>query len=69
MEARLVHLRLDRLLNRIATAEKALFAFLCDTVGLVQNGIFVVLFAGLVVALPLLTKKRTQCDLFCHVFV
>ena len=36
-----------------------------NTVGLVQNGIFVVLFAGLVIALPLLTKKRTQCAFFC----
>jgi len=36
-----------------------------NTVGVVQNGIFVVLFAGLVIALPLLTKKRTQCAFFC----
>jgi ferredoxin-type protein NapH len=36
-----------------------------NTVGLVQNGIFVVLFAALVIALPLLTKKRTQCAFFC----
>jgi polyferredoxin len=36
-----------------------------NTVGLVQNGIFVVLFAGLVIALPLLTKKRTQCAFLC----
>jgi ferredoxin-type protein NapH len=36
-----------------------------DTVGLVQNGIFVLLFATLVIALPLLTKKRTQCSFFC----
>jgi len=36
-----------------------------NTVGMVQNGIFVVLFAGLVIALPLLTKKRTQCAFFC----
>jgi polyferredoxin len=36
-----------------------------NTVGLVQNGIFVVLFAGLVIVLPLLTKKRTQCSFFC----
>jgi len=36
-----------------------------DTVGMIQNGIFVVLFAGLVIALPLLTKKRTQCAFFC----
>lgn len=28
-------------------------------------GIFPVMFAGLVVALPVLTKKRTQCALFC----
>jgi ferredoxin-type protein NapH len=36
-----------------------------NTVGMVQNGIFVVLFAGLVIALPWLTKKRTQCAFFC----
>jgi polyferredoxin len=36
-----------------------------NTVGMVQNGIFVVLFAGLVIALPMLTKKRTQCAFFC----
>ena len=31
----------------------------------VQFGIFTSLFAGLVVALPVLTKKRTQCAFFC----
>ncbi len=31
----------------------------------IQMGIFVVLFVGLVVALPFLTKKRTQCGFFC----
>lgn len=36
-----------------------------NTVGLVQNGIFLAVFAGLVIALPLLTKKRTQCSFFC----
>jgi ferredoxin-type protein NapH len=36
-----------------------------NTMGMIQNGIFVVLFAGLVIALPLLTKKRTQCSFFC----
>ena len=36
-----------------------------STVGMIQNGIFVLLFAGLVIALPLLTKKRTQCAFFC----
>jgi len=36
-----------------------------NTVGLVQNGIFVLLFAALVIVLPLLTKKRTQCAFFC----
>jgi ferredoxin-type protein NapH len=36
-----------------------------NTVGLVQNGIFIVLFAALVIVLPLLTKKRTQCSFFC----
>ena len=36
-----------------------------NMLGLVQNVIFVVLFAGLVIVLPLLTKKRTQCSFFC----
>ncbi len=36
-----------------------------NTVGLIQNAIFIILFAGLVIALPLLTKKRTQCAFFC----
>jgi len=31
----------------------------------IQAVIFVSLFAGLVVVLPTLTKKRTQCGLFC----
>ena len=30
-----------------------------------QFGIFIVLFLGLVVVLPLLTKRRTQCAFFC----
>jgi ferredoxin len=30
-----------------------------------QFGVFVTLFAGLVVVLPFLTKKRTQCGFFC----
>ena len=36
-----------------------------NTLGMIQNGIFIVLFAGLVIILPLLTKKRTQCAFFC----
>jgi ferredoxin-type protein NapH len=32
---------------------------------IVQTAIFVSLFAGLVVVLPILTKRRTQCGLFC----
>ncbi len=36
-----------------------------NTVGLVQNVIFILLFAGLVIVLPYLTKKRTQCSFFC----
>jgi ferredoxin-type protein NapH len=36
-----------------------------NAVGMVQNGIFVVLFAALVIVLPLLTKKRTQCTFLC----
>lgn len=31
----------------------------------IQFGVFITLFAGLVVVLPLLTKKRTQCGFFC----
>jgi ferredoxin-type protein NapH len=31
----------------------------------IQAGIFASLFAGLVVALPIATRKRTQCGLFC----
>jgi ferredoxin-type protein NapH len=36
-----------------------------NMVGFIQNGIFVLLFAGLVIVLPFLTKKRTQCSFFC----
>jgi polyferredoxin len=32
---------------------------------LVQTVIFVALFVGLVIVLPILTKRRTQCGLFC----
>jgi ferredoxin-type protein NapH len=34
-------------------------------VRVIQTFLFVILWAGLAVALPLLTKKRTQCSLFC----
>lgn len=36
-----------------------------NTVGLIQNVIFIVLFASLVIVLPFLTKKRTQCSFLC----
>jgi len=36
-----------------------------NALGLVQNVIFILLFAGLVIVLPFLTKKRTQCSFFC----
>jgi polyferredoxin len=36
-----------------------------NLLGLVQNIIFILLFAGLVIVLPFLTKKRTQCSWFC----
>jgi ferredoxin-type protein NapH len=36
-----------------------------NTIGLIQNVIFILLFAGLVIVLPFLTKKRTQCAWFC----
>lgn len=34
-------------------------------VGFIQNGIFITIFLGLVVVLPILTRKRTQCAFFC----
>ena len=36
-----------------------------NLLGMVQNVIFILLFAGLVIVLPFLTKKRTQCSWFC----
>jgi polyferredoxin len=36
-----------------------------NLLGLIQNIIFILLFAGLVIVLPFLTKKRTQCSWFC----
>jgi NAD-dependent dihydropyrimidine dehydrogenase PreA subunit len=36
-----------------------------SAIGLVQNVIFAVLFGALVIVLPLLTRKRTQCSFFC----
>jgi polyferredoxin len=36
-----------------------------NLVGLIQNGIFLTIFLGLVVVLPILTRKRTQCAFFC----
>jgi len=36
-----------------------------NLVGVIQNIIFIALFLGLVVILPLLTKRRTQCAFFC----
>jgi len=41
------------------------FPALTTTVARMQAGIFFTLFAGLVVVLPVLTRKRTQCGLFC----
>ena len=41
------------------------FAAVTSATTLVQAGIFVSLFAALVVVLPFLTKRRTQCGLFC----
>jgi len=32
---------------------------------MVQNGVFILLFASLVILLPFLTKKRTQCSFLC----
>jgi len=36
-----------------------------NTVGLIQNVIFVIVFGSLVIVLPFLTKKRTQCSFLC----
>lgn len=36
-----------------------------STLAIIQIAIFVLLFIGLVVVLPLLTKRRIQCGLFC----
>jgi ferredoxin-type protein NapH len=36
-----------------------------DVIGMIQNAIFITLFLGLVIVLPLLTKKRTQCSFLC----
>jgi polyferredoxin len=61
----------------LALFEPAYCAWLCpfkavteyiaarNVIGLIQNVIFLTLFLGLVVALPLLTRKRTQCAFFC----
>ena len=40
-------------------------AAVTTTTAIIQTIIFVALFLGLVVVLPILTKKRTQCSLFC----
>jgi len=36
-----------------------------STLAIIQIAIFVLLFVGLVIVLPLLTKRRIQCGLFC----
>jgi ferredoxin-type protein NapH len=36
-----------------------------NTIGLIQNGIFILLFLMLVIVLPLMTRKRTQCSFLC----
>jgi polyferredoxin len=41
------------------------FAAVTSWLILIQTVIFVVLFVGLVVVLPILTRKRTQCSLLC----
>ena len=41
------------------------FPALTSTVARFQAGIFLSLFLGLVIVLPVLTRKRTQCGLFC----
>lgn len=41
------------------------YSAVTDVVTLIQTGIFISLFVGLVVVLPFLTKRRVQCGLFC----
>lgn len=41
------------------------YAAVTSTTAIIQTIIFVSLFLGLVVVLPILTKKRSQCALFC----
>ncbi len=41
------------------------YAAVTSTMVLIQTIIFVALFVGLVIVLPILTKRRTQCGLFC----
>lgn len=41
------------------------FVAVTSVLVLIQTVIFVVLFLGLVIILPILTKRRTQCGLFC----
>jgi ferredoxin-type protein NapH len=41
------------------------YAEVTSATAFVQAGIFVSLFVGLVIVLPILTKRRTQCGLFC----
>ena len=41
------------------------FEAVTSTTTLVQTVIFVSLFVGLVIVMPILTKRRTQCGLFC----
>ena len=36
-----------------------------NLLGMIQNAIFIVIFLALVIVLPILTKKRTQCGFFC----
>jgi polyferredoxin len=61
----------------LATFEPAYCMWLCpfkavteyvaanNLIGYIQNGLFILLFTVLVIVLPLLTKKRTQCAFFC----
>ena len=41
------------------------FPEVSNPIRLIQTIIFIALFNGLVIVLPILTKKRTQCSLFC----
>lgn len=56
---------LAMVLLSLALFEAACRMWLCPFTAVSEYQTFVVLLAGLIVVLPLLTKKRTQCAFFC----